>query len=49
MIVEEQQFNELVLAVKAALQAMEEAEIVIAGLRVEVEHWKALAMGKTND
>ena len=36
-------------AIKQALEAMEQAEIVIAHLRVEVDYWKARALGITND
>lgn len=36
-------------AIKQALEAMEQAEIVIAHLRVEVDYWKAKALGIAND
>jgi hypothetical protein len=39
----------LAAAVKQACEAMEQAEIVIAHLRVEVDYWKARALGLNND
>lgn len=35
-------------AIRQALEAMEQAEIVIGQLRVEVEYWKARALGIDN-
>jgi hypothetical protein len=32
--------DDLIIKVNIACKAMEEAEIHIAGLRIEVEHWK---------
>jgi hypothetical protein len=34
--------EDLIIKVNDACKAMEEAEILVAGLRAEVEHWKAL-------
>ncbi len=34
--------EDLIIKVNDACRAMEEAEIVVAGLRAEVEHWKSL-------
>ena len=34
--------DDLIIKVNDACKAMEEAEIVVAGLRAEVQHWKAL-------
>ena len=34
--------EDLIIKINNACKAMEEAEIMVAGLRVEVEHWKAL-------
>ena len=33
--------EDLIIKIDDACKAMEEAEIVVAGLRAEVEHWKA--------
>ena len=35
--------EDLIIKVNDACRAMEEAEIVVAGLRAEVEHWKKIA------
>lgn len=35
-------------AIQQALEAMEQAEVVIGQLRVEVEFWKAKALGLDN-
>jgi hypothetical protein len=43
----EQEHRDLVNAVKDACEAMEKAELLIAGLRVEVDYWKKMAV--TND
>lgn len=45
---EKLQQEALVAAVKSACEAMEQAEIVIAHLRVEVEYWKEKALGVDN-
>lgn len=37
----DEKINEMLEAMKSACQAMEEAELVIAGLRIEADHWKA--------
>ena len=42
---DKKQYEELVNAVKEACEAMEKAELVMAGLRVEVEYWKKQAVG----
>lgn len=42
------QHEALAEAVKAAMEAMEQAEIVIGQLRVEVDFWKAKALGLEN-
>lgn len=34
--------EDLIIKVNDACKAMEEAEIVVAGLRAEVQHWKML-------
>ena len=36
--------EDLIIKVNEACAAMEEAEFLIAGLRAEVDHWKALAL-----
>lgn len=36
--------EDLIIKVNDACRAMEEAELLIAGLRVEVEYWKAQAL-----
>ena len=43
----QQEHQELVNAVKQACEAMEKAELLIVGLRVEVDYWKKMAV--TND
>jgi hypothetical protein len=35
--------EDLIIKVNDACKAMEEAEIMVAGLRAEVEHWKKIA------
>ena len=44
MKMQEEQFNELVEAIKSALEAMEKAELEISALRVEVDYWKQKAI-----
>jgi hypothetical protein len=36
--------EDLIIKVNDACKAMEDAELLIAGLRVEVEYWKAKAL-----
>jgi hypothetical protein len=43
------QLNEMVEAMKSACEAMERAELVIAGLRIEADYWKALYEEAVND
>lgn len=45
---EKVQHEAFVAAVKSACEAMELAEIEIAQLRVELEYWKAKALGLEN-
>lgn len=42
------QFQNLADAVQKACEAMEQAEILIGQLRLEVEFWKAKALGEDN-
>ena len=35
--------EDLIIKVNDACKAMEEAEILVAGLRAEIEHWKKIA------